>query len=1232
MQVLRVHSGHELNHEAKMPTLTSLVSFNGTDGFDPQGELIADSQGDLFGTASSGGPNGGGTVFEIVYANGVYASQPTTLASFSQGSGIYAPVGPLVTDSAGTIFGETVGTDANDNGSIFDIQKTSSGYAAPTLLWTFSFSANGITSPTGGLAIDAAGDLFSSESQAGAYGDGAVFELVRAASGNYFGPQILASFDGSNGIAPTGPVTVDAAGDIFGTTVKGGANNDGTVFEIPHTASGYGSIVTLANFNGANGLYPGPLVMDAAGDLFGTTSPGSTVGSATVFEIPKLSSDYGDLTTLVKFDNGGDRIGPLSLDASGNIYGTTLAGGVNGMGSVFEIANSASGYATSPSVLYNFDGSDGQTPSSAILADSAGNLYGTTAAGGANNDGTIYQLNPTSGSGTGTVSSEPVLKTLATFTGDNGALPNSPLVSDSAGDLFGTTLWSGSGASTITASVIYEIAKTADGYGPATITLYNFAGDPNGSPNSPLVADPSGDLFGTTSGGTVFELGKTASGYASAPATLATFGSSGPAGLIMDSSGDLIGVTRTGGANGDGSIFEIAKTAGGYASTPTTLANFDGTNGSMPADLLLDSSGDIFGVAADSNGSSIVFELAHTGQGYASAPVTVATIANNAPSGFSEAVTGLSIDTSGNLFGTAVYNPAPAPMDNGPSSGMVFEIAKTASGYESTSTTLATGFVPWSGVTVDGAGNLWGTSRSGIFELPKEANGYAATPTIINGVEPVQPLLADSNGNLFDVSSIGTYLSEGTVFELTNTGFVTPGGGGGTTGETLTANDTAGQQLTGTPNNDTFYAGHNSVVMTGDGGADTFIFQYLPWNAGSITDFNTADDKLDISAILSAAGYTGSDPVADGYLILQSDGSGDTQVLVNTHDPSTPWPFLITTLDGVAPASITPADYGYGTSSGGGGGGGGGTTGETLTANDTAGQQLTGTPNNDTFYAGSNSVVMTGDGGADTFIFQYLPWNAGSITDFNTADDKLDISAILSAAGYTGSDPVADGYLILQPDGSGDTQVLVNTHDPSTPWPFLITTLDGVAPASITPADYGYGTSSGGGGSGGGSTVETSDTTYTAPDGVTNIILTGSSAQHVTANNQGDTITSNDYGSTIIGGSGNDTLIAGHSADMFTGSAGNDSFVYNYLPWNAGMVSDFAPGTDVLNLKGIFASIGYTGSDPVADGYLAFISDGAGDTRVIVAPQGPSTTIPITVTTLDHIDPSMVHSGDYLFA
>jgi Ca2+-binding RTX toxin-like protein len=465
---------------------------------------------------------------------------------------------------------------------------------------------------------------------------------------------------------------------------------------------------------------------------------------------------------------------------------------------------------------------------------------------------------------------------------------------------------------------------------------------------------------------------------------------------------------------------------------------------------------------------------------------------------------------------------------------------------------------------------------------------------------------------------------------------------GNSLGDTITSNDAA-STLIGGSGNDTLIAGHGANTLTGSGGADIFVFNDQPWNAGQITDFAPGTDKIDLSALLAAAGYTGSDPIADGYVTFVDDGQGNTSLYFDPHSQSQSWPTLVTALDHVAPNALSSSDLvGYSDTSSSGGGGtgtGGGTTGETLTANDTAGQQLTGTANNDIFYAGHNSVVMTGDGGADSFVFQAVPWNAGQITDFAPGTDKIDLSAVLNAAGYSGSDPVADGWVTFASDGHGDTQVFFNAHDSSNPWPSLITTLDNLAPTGLTAANVlveSDGSGSGTGGTSGGGTtsssVETADASYTAPAGVTNIVLTGSTAQTVTANNLGDTITSNDYGSTITGGTGNDTLSAGHGADMLTGGDGGDHFVFNVLPWNAGHITDFNPSVDVLDLHGIFAGIGYSGSDPVGDGYLNFAGDGAGNTKVYVEPQGPATTIPILITTLDHVSPSALHQGDYLFS
>jgi uncharacterized repeat protein (TIGR03803 family) len=209
----------------------------------PRG-LIADAAGDLFGTTAEGGANtfegganGDGTVFEIAYTGSSYASTPTTLASFSGTDGLH---------------------------------------------------------PLTGMIADANGDLFGTTEQ-GANGVGSVFEIVKTGVSYASTPTTVASFNGANnGLYPYAILIADAAGNLFGTTLEGGAHSDGTVFEIAYTGSSYASTPTrLANF------YCTGLIADAAGDLFGTTEQGAI---CTVFEIAKTGSTYASTpTTLASF-------------------------------------------------------------------------------------------------------------------------------------------------------------------------------------------------------------------------------------------------------------------------------------------------------------------------------------------------------------------------------------------------------------------------------------------------------------------------------------------------------------------------------------------------------------------------------------------------------------------------------------------------------------------------------------------------------------------------------------------------------------------------------------------------------------------------------------------------------------------------------------------------------------------------------------------------------------------
>ena len=167
--------------------------------------------------------------------------------------------------------------------------------------------------------------------------------IPKTASGYASTPITLLSFNGTNGSGPWASLTADGKGDLFGTTTAGGANGDGTVFEIPKTACGYGTPITLLNFNGTNGSGPyGSLIIDAKGDLFGTTQFGGASGDGTVFEIPKTACGYASTPiTLLSFNgtNGADPFN-LTADGNGDLFGTTTAGGANGDGTVFEITGS----------------------------------------------------------------------------------------------------------------------------------------------------------------------------------------------------------------------------------------------------------------------------------------------------------------------------------------------------------------------------------------------------------------------------------------------------------------------------------------------------------------------------------------------------------------------------------------------------------------------------------------------------------------------------------------------------------------------------------------------------------------------------------------------------------------------------------------------------------------------------------------------------------------------------
>lgn len=397
------------------------------------------------------------------------------------------------------VFTPVAGTPNTNATTSFKLSDGSSGYGVtpsyvttPTAVASFNSTATNGADPLAGLITDAAGDLFGTTQSGGANNDGVVFEVVRNGTSYNSTPVAIASFNGTIGTTPTGNLIMDSAGNLFGTTQYGGANNVGTIFEIAKTGASYSSTpTTLVSFNSSNGSNPlGDLIMDAAGNLFGTTLTDSTNGG-TVFEIVKSGGSYSSAPTTIATFNGSNGRYPrngLIMDAAGNLFGMTSSGGASNNGVVFEIAKSGSGYNNTPTVLASFSDPGGDQPYGTLTLDAQGDLFGTTYYGGTNSKGQVFELAKSGG----TYSNKPTV--LMSFNGTNGQYPMAAPVMDGAGDLFGTT-WGGGAYGYGT---VYEIAMTSHGYSSTPTVLMNFnnSGAYGNRPEGNLYLDAAGDLLG----------------------------------------------------------------------------------------------------------------------------------------------------------------------------------------------------------------------------------------------------------------------------------------------------------------------------------------------------------------------------------------------------------------------------------------------------------------------------------------------------------------------------------------------------------------------------------------------------------------------------------------------------------------------------------------------------------------------------------------------------------------
>ncbi len=785
----------------------------GTDGYNPQSHLLVDESGNLYGTTRVGGPTNRGFAFELKPKQGGGWTE-TVLHDFG-GDNLSGP-SDLIFDKAGNLYGTASGGGAFGDGAVFKLTPTSTGYKLSTI-HSFQGGTGGIR-PSSRLVFDAAGNLYGTtqigggSGCGGGQGCGTVFELSFT-NGLWIG-KVLYRFQGGDldGADPTVGLVLDSAGNLYGATQSGGqgalchisSNGCGMAFKLTHQS---GKWVQSAIHFFEDEFATGELALDGSGNVYGTTMSDLN-HRGNVFELTAGTGSQWDYTILHNFasgtSDGAYPTGGVTLDTSGNVYGATAQVPGGNMGTVFELTSASNVWTEH--LLYHFKGgADGENPQSGVTFDSAGNLYGTTSEGGGINSctlgcGTAYVLKPTTNGGW----TESLLHSFSNF--NRGVEPESPLLFDAAGHIFGTTPGGGNGGGVVfrlnnrDGVWNYEAAYTFKRYDPAH-------GVTDGQSPQGLVMDDSGNLYGATNEGgncpsnptargcgIVFKLTPTSSGgwserilYNFCPQTNCLDGSSPVGGPILDSAGNLYGTATTGGVHNGGVVFKVDPSG-----VETVLYSFPfktATDVALPTGpLLFDAAGNLYGTAIDGGNTSTlcpqgcggVFELSPTAGGaWTERVLHLFTGGNDG----AEPTGNVVMDPAGNLYGTTLFGGSSG-------FGIVFQLTPTTSGpYQLTTLHSfqggSDGIQPPSGLTRDTAGNLYGVTGGGgttaggdaadgtVFELsPMTGGGWSESilhsfGAGTDGIIPFGPVMLDGAGNIYGTTELGGVPDGGIVFELT---------------------------------------------------------------------------------------------------------------------------------------------------------------------------------------------------------------------------------------------------------------------------------------------------------------------------------------------------------------------------------------------------------------------------------------------------------------------------------
>ena len=379
---------------AQATPITVIASFNVTNGRQPRGGVTFDAAGNMYGTTYRGGSqtgsaNAGGVVWEIAHGTNAI----TDLALFTgYGADPGSLYGDVAVDANGNVYG-TAYSGGTTSGSVYgEVFEVVAGSGVHTDLGDLGVGANPGTQPMAGVTRDAAGDLFGTTEYGSTNASGTIWEIP--AGGTL---TTLASFLGTppNGSVPQAGVTLDSQGNLYGTCRQGGVSKfdgSGTVWELPR---GSNTVVTLAQFTKNDGYNPypvGDVTVDAAGNVYGTAPYGGPANAGFVWEvvagtntITVLGIFAGHLATNTV--DGYTPSGNVVLDGAGNLFGTTTGGGTGDFGTVWEIP--AGGTLTT---IASFAGTNGANPYGNVSLDAQGNLFGTASTGGPADAGVVWEM------------------------------------------------------------------------------------------------------------------------------------------------------------------------------------------------------------------------------------------------------------------------------------------------------------------------------------------------------------------------------------------------------------------------------------------------------------------------------------------------------------------------------------------------------------------------------------------------------------------------------------------------------------------------------------------------------------------------------------------------------------------------------------------------------------------------------------------------------------------------